>query len=338
MRYIKCPRCNLNYILEGDEYCEVCKNQIGYTGRAEIDEIEHIYEYVCNVFDDFKQYVDTNNVLCDLKSITFESNRLPDYHNVHVQQLYLLRYSYAYAYEYKFMYSNLFANNIIEGSTISVTSFGCGNMIDYWALVKALNAHNQNSRTVYYTGIDVIDWQYKVRTRKKDTVLFKQADVIDYLKKQTNLNSDIYFFPKSISEFSDSDFNALCYYFHTKPILKDKFYLLVSIRPVDIWGGKDIDRVVQLVKAITVNGFVTTDDLSTYFSPQMKEENIWRLDNDFNYPTEIIDTLKNLTDKCITENSKHQDCSKCDNINRSPILTAKYVQYQRLTFYRGQLK
>lgn len=334
MKYIKCPRCNLNYIIDGEEYCAVCKSEIGYTEQAKVDEIENIYEYVCNVFNDFKQYMETSNALCDLKSITFEGNRLPDYNNIHVQQLYLLRYAYAYAFEYKFMYSNLVANNFIERSVISVMSFGCGNMIDYWALVKALNEQKENSRTIFYTGIDVVDWQYKVRTRKKDIVLFNKANIIDYLNNQPNLNSDIYFFPKSISEFSDGAFRSLCDYFQTKPILKDKFYLLVSIRPVDIWNIKDIDRVVKLTKAITLNGFITTDDPNTYFCPKMNEENIWQLDNDFNYPTEIIDIMKNLTTKCVANNSENLECAKCDNINRSPILKAKYVQYQRITFYR----
>lgn len=334
MKYIKCPRCNLNYIIDGEEYCEVCKSEIGYTGQAKVDEIENIYEYVCNVFNDFEQYVETSSSLCDLKSITFEGNCLPDYNNVHVQQLYLLRYAYAYAFEYKFMYSNLFANNVIEEFAISVLSIGCGNMIDYWGLVKALKEQKEYSRTIFYTGIDVVDWQYKVKTRKKDIVLFNKTDIVDYLNKQTELSSDIYFFPKSISEFSDDAFNAICNCFKTKYILKNNIYLLVSIRPVGIWSSKDIERVAKLTKAITFNGYSTIDNPNTYYFPKMNEENIWQLDNDFNYPTEIIDIMKNLTTKCVANNSDNLECAKCDKINRSPILKAKYVQYQMLTFHR----
>ena len=27
-KYVKCPRCDLNYMLEGEEYCDVCKAEL----------------------------------------------------------------------------------------------------------------------------------------------------------------------------------------------------------------------------------------------------------------------------------------------------------------------
>ena len=27
-KYVKCPRCDLNYILEGEDYCDVCKAEL----------------------------------------------------------------------------------------------------------------------------------------------------------------------------------------------------------------------------------------------------------------------------------------------------------------------
>jgi len=40
-RYIKCPRCELNYILSNQEYCEVCKAEMkaGYQDEEELDEL-----------------------------------------------------------------------------------------------------------------------------------------------------------------------------------------------------------------------------------------------------------------------------------------------------------
>jgi len=40
-RYIKCPRCELNYILSNQDYCEVCKQEMkaGYQDELEMDEI-----------------------------------------------------------------------------------------------------------------------------------------------------------------------------------------------------------------------------------------------------------------------------------------------------------
>lgn len=336
MGYIKCPRCDLNYMLDGEELCDVCKIEIGYKEHKVKIRDGSIYGYVCKVFDDFKDYLNESNVLCDLRSISFEGSRLPDYANVHVQQLYVLRYSYAYAYEYKLIYKELFKSYTL-GTDITVTSIGCGNLIDYWSLCEVLRENGNDDTNIKYIGLDIIDWQYKIQNiedRTTDDVCFKQTDVIKYFEDIDRLDSDVYLFPKSISEYTNYDFIRLCDCFKNKPISKDKFCLLVSIRPVDIWGRKDVDRVASLINAIVANGFLTTDNPDTIYIDDHPDGGIFYLDPQFNYPLYIIDTLKSLTNRCDTENNKQFDCTKCDKINRSPILTAKYVQYQIFTFYR----
>jgi len=47
--------------------------------------------------DDIEDYVHSGIRLCDLKSVHFDAGKIPDYSNIHVQQLYLLRYAYAYS-------------------------------------------------------------------------------------------------------------------------------------------------------------------------------------------------------------------------------------------------
>lgn len=37
-KYIKCPRCELNYILEGEDYCNVCKNEMKHHSESEYDD------------------------------------------------------------------------------------------------------------------------------------------------------------------------------------------------------------------------------------------------------------------------------------------------------------
>lgn len=37
-KYIKCPRCELNYILDGEDYCNVCKNEMKHHSESEEDE------------------------------------------------------------------------------------------------------------------------------------------------------------------------------------------------------------------------------------------------------------------------------------------------------------
>lgn len=42
MQYIKCPRCELNYILKKDKYCDVCKSEMkaGILRESDMDEFE----------------------------------------------------------------------------------------------------------------------------------------------------------------------------------------------------------------------------------------------------------------------------------------------------------
>ena len=324
-------------MLEGAKYCDVCKKEIADEESSKTER-EGIYEYICNIYDDFEKYLKANNSLCDLRSITFESNCFPDYSNVHIQQLYLLRFVYAYAFEYRLMYTKLFASYTV-GSNLAVTSIGCGNMIDYWALTQALKETKNARCAINYTGIDLIDWKYKADHRALDNVEFIQADAVRFFKERNSLDSDIYFFPKSISEFEDDNFSELCNCFKTKPIVKDKFCVLISIRPVDKWVRRDINRSEELINAIRANGFNTTDEPIKYFSHSNPDEHIYKIDEKFIYPIQIIDTMNNIKDMCTSKMSK-PECrdGKCDKMDRSPMLKAKYVQFQMLTFYREKRK
>ena len=39
MGFVKCPRCELNYMREGELYCEVCKKELKSRGRDESGEL-----------------------------------------------------------------------------------------------------------------------------------------------------------------------------------------------------------------------------------------------------------------------------------------------------------
>lgn len=96
-----------------------------------------INQYLDGILHDFKNYVNSGVKLCDLKDVHFDAGRVPDYSNIHVQQLYLLRYAYAYSFEYKRMYHSLI-RRMKPDDRIAVTSIGCGSMIDYWALAQSV--------------------------------------------------------------------------------------------------------------------------------------------------------------------------------------------------------
>lgn len=59
-KYMKCPRCELNWILETDEYCDVCKAEMGMEGFTLLeDEEEDILCPVCGI-----NYIERNKKLC----------------------------------------------------------------------------------------------------------------------------------------------------------------------------------------------------------------------------------------------------------------------------------
>ena len=54
MKYIKCPICELNYIVEGEKMCEICKNKGNYRDEDE--------EYICPIC--YKNKLAYDEVIC----------------------------------------------------------------------------------------------------------------------------------------------------------------------------------------------------------------------------------------------------------------------------------
>lgn len=191
-----------------------------------------INKYLEDILFDFKEYVTSGVRLCDLKEVHFDAGNLPDYSDIHVQQLYLLRYAYAYSFEYKRMYGSLI-RRMNPGMEIAVTSIGCGSMIDYWALTRVV----PNRCTIRYRGIDTIDWSYRMEQRPQDDVLFRNADAAELVSKAKRLTADAYIFPKSISEFSKSDIEEICIALGEKTPLQNTVYFYFPCElMIEVWN------------------------------------------------------------------------------------------------------
>lgn len=63
VEYIKCPRCELNYIQKKDKFCEVCKQEMkaGAIDEYELDELEEGFELcpICKV-----NYLNDGETIC----------------------------------------------------------------------------------------------------------------------------------------------------------------------------------------------------------------------------------------------------------------------------------
>lgn len=296
-----------------------------------------INSYLDGIFEDFQDYLDKGRQLCDLKSMHFDQGQIPDYEDIHAQQYYLLRYAYGYAFEYKLMYNTLL-RKYPRKKKISVTSIGCGAMLDYWALARVLEEMGKGDVSIRYTGIDLIDWSYSIPERNNDDVTFCENDAIDELEEYEQLESNVFFFPKSISEFSSSGFKRLCETFQTTPIKKDRIHLLVSVRANENSLESDLKRVEALDSAILKNGFVQVGDCNRHWWPgeEDQKKKICKIDSDFKHPGDIVDCLTELHTYCsyYQENGEccEEDCER--RLSRFPILTQSQVHYAILTYER----
>lgn len=288
-----------------------------------------IENYLLEIYKDFREYVENTEDLCLLKTLHYQAGQVPNYSNIHIQQLYLLRYIFSYAFEYKEIFLDLFRKENIQNN-ISLASIGCGSMIDYWSLVKSLEEIDHYETSIVYRGIDVIDWKYKIVPRERDDMEFKQGNILSLIDKSTKFISDIYFFPKSISEFSPKEFARICDAFRENTFLKDKIHILISLRSDNKSMCRDMDRSQEIVTAMKQNGFTTKDKASTYKAFNNKERGIRKLDYTFEYPDKAKQLLQDLALKCKKLEKCNKDCE--EYLNRWPILTLRNICYQIFTF------
>ena len=62
-KYIKCPRCELNYILEGEDYCHVCKSEMKHHTDADEDLLDLEDMELCPVCG--QNYIKEDQTMCD---------------------------------------------------------------------------------------------------------------------------------------------------------------------------------------------------------------------------------------------------------------------------------
>lgn len=217
------------------------------------------------------------------------------------------------------------------GSSIAVTSIGCGSMLDYWALANVV----PESCRIRYRGIDTIDWAYQISARDQDDMKFICHDAIDCLFKAKTLSADVYIFPKSISEFPASVMRRIGQIFGEKMPAGNTVFFLFSLR-TDLGSlERDVNRTRALFNAMLGNGFSSNDDPNSYyhFADEWRGKKIREVDNEFRHPW---DTVKFLTEDlhtcCIGYDGEHceGDCER--RLGWWPILTCQQAQWQIFEF------
>ena len=293
----------------------------------------NITEYLEWIYRDFK-IQNEQAYLCQLKGLTFESGCLPDYQNIQIQRLYLLRYAFAYGFEYTTIYAEAL-ERLHKPDEVSVASIGCGTFIDYWSLVQAIERRQKIQCKVRYVGIDEIDWSYKFAKRMIDEIYFNQGNAKHFFASNAQFISDIYFFPKSISEFTAEEMNIMTENLKNKPIIKDKLILCFSLRADIANREADLKKTQQVIDAFKENGF-EQKNLNYRFTYFPENRGIAAYDSQYVYPQQAYDYIKNLNQKCSKYIEQGANCknSCSEYLNRSPILKTGTIFYQLIDLER----
>lgn len=290
-----------------------------------------INEFLDEVLDDFIKYVDSQKQLCNLLDVQYNAGKVPDYSDIHVQQLYLLRYAYAYAFEYKTMYKELLSRTQYN-DTIKVTSIGCGNLIDYWALSRVIGPNCK----ITYSGIDAVDWSYKMSEGSIDDVTFYKGNVLELFQQTESFSSDVYIFPKSISEFSLSDVRNLSRCFTAESTKKDIVHFMFSLRTDEGSIQRDVRKTSVLYDHMLQCGFHSENTKGKYWvlNDAIRDKKIREIDNEFSHPDNVIDYLQELYYQCKNRTSCNLDPNCKFKLKKWPIITCQYTAWQIFTFER----
>lgn len=295
-----------------------------------------IERYLTFVYNRLKDYIEKGGDIRKLKGVSFQGVDHIDYDDKQVQELYILRYVYSYAFEYKMMFSEILSR--FEGAEkLNILSLGCGPLPDYWGLGAAYaEDYNGIDRdNIQYTGVDLIDWNYKDFSSIKIARSFVQMDFIEYLKNNDISDVNVVFFPKSICEIPMEKMDQLCSAL-SDGLKKNKIALGVSLRNI-----YDEERIQMIADAMATKGYISSEIIDNKdYSITDEEGNITdylpiqRLDNDFNYPPFILNYLKTLSDK-VTDPTD-EEAEELKGLNRNPITKTKYIQYKIVIFERVQ--
>lgn len=290
--------------------------------------IEKFLEFMHN---EFVNELKTRKNLCILKSLDYRGKKAPDYRDPFLEMYYLLMYAYAYVAEYRLMYKRIL-NMFLEKKELNVVSLGCGSLLDY----AGLNDVNISQKKIKYTGVDLVDWRYKILTNKDTNVNLVTGKALGrYFFEQDKLSADVYIFPKSISEISFDEIEYIKKQFEKKRIVPNKICLCASLRNIgDDRRNEDIKKLNIISEGIIKNGYLPGEDNNTYYYFEGDDKIVDKISDYFKYPYKTMKVLNSLNDHCINkEKCLGSSDEKCI-YKTFPILKTKYICYMIKTFER----
>jgi hypothetical protein len=214
---------------------------------------QFINTFIEQVYNDLQARVGVKaNKLCELieqfPPNGYQNRFRADYSTRENQANYLLRYFYAYLLEYRCIFEKLASEQSLTWLTeYRVLSLGCGAALDYYGLYFS----GLNTDAIHYHGYDINDWGAFQKSFGNRNVVFHNKTSITELTERDFEGINIIMFPKSISDFSKSDFNRLCDLI--RPI-QFSFPLLVISSYARDYDHANIQRHTEFCKTVRKNG------------------------------------------------------------------------------------
>jgi hypothetical protein len=278
------------------------------------------------VYGDFCEEAKKEENLCTLKDFSFAgAGRF--YKQPLARKFYTLKYVPAYLAEYSHIYGKILKEDFLPQDDIDILSLGCGCGVDYWGFHFAAQDRIKDfKKTSSYTGFDLIEWEYRESIKNKHVYFFD--DDIGTQEKLDYPKYNIYFFPKSISDFPERAFNSWLKAVKRTKIKRTKIVVACSFRTKE---AKDFDdaKVDQVVKALSEgkNKFKQTNEIEHLTPEENLSTGLNQLVPEFSYPSKIRNNFQNNLNMCNAKDECPNKTDECDKMNYYPVTTQKFVNY-----------
>ena len=159
---------------------------------------------------------------------------------------------------------------------------------------------------------------------------------INFFEENKEFISDIYFFPKSISEFDAKEMNVMVNNLQNKPILRDKLIFCFSIRANEGSRERDMEKTEQIIGALKRNGFHLINPTYGY-TFYRENKGIIAYDNSYVYPQEAYDYIVSLNEKCGSYIKNGANCGEdcIQYLNRKPTTKTGNIYYRIIELERN---
>lgn len=279
---------------------------------------------ILEVFNKFVERLKIPGEYCFIRELDYSSGASPDYSNVTLQYLYMLRYLCAYMCEYYDAYSKILSSNFIRNQ-LNVFSLGCGCGVDFYALYFVARDKELPPGVFSYSGIDIVQWERLCDIESVGSRILIEDFLAWYSLDRRDYN--VLFFPKSIGEFSEEQFNEILNILQQSTFEQRQIVMVNSLRKER--AEVDSLRTWKLVDILrTSHGYRVCNQRNTRvgFGNEAIRSIFCGL---FDYPSHVSQNLAALINWRDCGGRDNRFCSvDCERqIKKQPMLKCGYLMY-----------